>query len=137
MGEILLAGLNLPNFGVMIARGDLAVEMGFENLAFVQEDVLCMCEAAHVPVIIATQVLETLAKSGLPTRAEITDAATGIRAECVMLNKGPHILDALKTLSSLLATEEKHQLKKRQIFKEFTQQVGIFPLTPNAAQSAA
>lgn len=133
MGEILLAGLNLPNFGVMIARGDLAVEMGFENLAFVQEDVLCMCQAAHVPVIIATQVLETLAKSGLPTRAEITDAATGIRAECVMLNKGPHILDALKTLSSLLATEEKHQLKKRQIFKEFTQQVGIFEPAPKTS----
>jgi pyruvate kinase len=126
MGEILLAGLNLPNFGVLIARGDLAVEMGFENLAFIQEDVLCMCEAAHVPVVIATQVLETLAKSGLPTRAEITDAAMGIRAECVMLNKGPHVLDALKTLANLLATEEKHQLKKRQIFKEFTQQVGIF-----------
>lgn len=127
LGEILLAGLNLPNFGVLIARGDLAVEMGFENLAFIQEDVLCMCEAAHLPVIIATQVLESLAKSGLPTRAEITDAAMGIRAECVMLNKGPHILDALRTLSNLLAAEEKHQMKKRQIFKEFTEQFGIFP----------
>jgi len=132
LGEILLSGLNLPNFGVLIARGDLAVEMGFENLAFIQEDTLCMCEAAHVPVVIATQILETLAKSGLPTRAEITDAAQGIRAECVMLNKGPHILDALRTLANLLATEEKHQLKKRQIFKEFTQQVGIFEKVPNA-----
>ncbi|HYB03173.1 MAG TPA: pyruvate kinase [Nitrososphaerales archaeon] len=126
LGEILLGGLNLPNFGVLIARGDLAVEVGFENLAFVQEDVLCMCDAAHVPVIIATQVLETLAKSGLPTRAEITDAAMGIRAECVMLNKGPHILDALRTLANLLAIEERHQMKKRQIFKEFTEQLGIF-----------
>jgi pyruvate kinase len=126
MGEILLGGLNLPNFGVLIARGDLAVEVGFENLAFVQEDILCMCEAAHVPVVIATQVLETLAKSGLPTRAEITDAAMGIRAECVMLNKGPHILDAIRTLANLLAIEERHQMKKRQIFKEFTEQYGIF-----------
>ncbi len=126
LGEILLGGLDLPNFGVLIARGDLAVEVGFENLAFVQEDILCMCDAAHVPVIIATQVLETLAKSGLPTRAEITDAAMGIRAECVMLNKGPHILDALRTLANLLAIEERHQMKKRQIFKEFTEQFGIF-----------
>ncbi len=126
LGEILLSGLQLPNFGVLIARGDLAVEVGFENLAFVQEDILCMCEAAHVPVIIATQILETLAKSGLPTRAEINDAAMGIRGECVMLNKGPHILDALRTLANLLATEEKHQMKKRQIFKEFTEQFGIF-----------
>jgi pyruvate kinase len=111
---------------VLIARGDLAVEVGFENLAFVQEDILCMCEAAHVPVIFATQVLETLAKSGLPSRAEITDAAMGIRAECVMLNKGPHILEATKTLAGLLSIEERHQMKKRQIFREFTKQYGIF-----------
>ncbi len=135
LGEILLGGLNLPNFGVLIARGDLAVEVGFENLAFVQEDILCMCEAAHVPVVIATQVLETLAKSGLPTRAEITDAAMGIRAECVMLNKGPHILDALRTLANLLSIEEKHQLKKRQIFKEFTEQFGIFDRSQSAANT--
>ena len=50
--------------GVMIARGDLAVECGFERLAEVQEEILWMCEAAHVPVIWATQVLETLAKDG-------------------------------------------------------------------------
>jgi len=130
LGEILLAGLNLPKFGVLIARGDLAVEVGFENLAFVQEDILCMCEAAHVPVVFATQVLETLARSGLPSRAEITDAAMGIRAECVMLNKGPHILDATRTLANLLATEERHQMKKRQIFREFTEQRGIFDLQP-------
>jgi len=130
LGEILLAGLNLPKFGILIARGDLAVEVGFENLAFVQEDILCMCEAAHVPVVFATQVLETLARSGLPSRAEITDAAMGIRAECVMLNKGPHILDATRTLANLLATEERHQMKKRQIFREFTEQRGIFDLQP-------
>jgi pyruvate kinase len=126
LGEILLAGLNLPKFGILIARGDLAVEVGFENLAFVQEDILCMCEAAHVPVVFATQVLETLAKSGLPSRAEITDAAMGTRAECVMLNKGPHILEATRTLAGLLHIEERHQLKKRQIFREFTQQSGVF-----------
>ena len=131
LGEILLAGLNLPRFGVMIARGDLAVQVGFENLAFVQEDILCMCEAAHIPVVFATQVLETLAKSGLPSRAEITDAATGTRAECVMLNKGPHILEATRTLANLLSIEERHQLKKRQIFREFTQQYGIFDAAPN------
>jgi pyruvate kinase len=54
-------------FGILIARGDLAVEVGFENLALVQEDILCLCEEAQTPVILATQVLETLAKSGLPT----------------------------------------------------------------------
>jgi len=126
LAQLLLAGLELPNFGVMIARGDLAVEVGFERLARVQEDILCLCEAAHIPVIWATQVLETLAKSGLPARAEITDAAMGHRAECVMLNKGEHLLDAVKTLAHLLQAEEPHHLKKREVFRELTPQHGIF-----------
>lgn len=117
MAKILLAGLDLPNFGILIARGDLAVEVGFENLPAIQEDILCMCEAAQIPVILATQVLETMAKSGLPTRAEMIDAAFGQRAECVMLNKGKHILEAVKMLSLILESEERRHLKKRQIFR--------------------
>jgi pyruvate kinase len=126
LAQLLLAGLNLPRFGVMIARGDLAVEVGFEHLALVQEDILCLCEAAHVPVIWATQVLESLAKSGLPARAEITDAATGQRAECVMLNKGRFVLDAVKTLADLLSSRERQRIKKRQVFRDITVQHGIF-----------
>lgn len=83
-------------------RGDLAVECGCERLAEVQEEILWACEAAHMPVVWATQVLETLAKTGVPSRAEITDAAMGERAECVMPNKGPHVLDAMRTLDDVL-----------------------------------
>jgi pyruvate kinase len=126
LAQLLLAGLDLPKFGVMIARGDLAVEVGFENLALVQEDILCLCEAAHLPVIWATQVLETLAKSGLPARAEITDAAMGQRAECVMLNKGEYVLEAVKTLDELLSSQERHHIKKRPIFRDLTMQHGVF-----------
>ena len=79
----------------MIARGNLAVELGYERLAEVQEEVLWVCEAAHMPVIWATQVLESLVKNGLPSRGEITDAAMGARAECVMLNKGPYLLEGI------------------------------------------
>jgi pyruvate kinase len=122
LAKILLAGLDFPNFGILIARGDLAVEVGFENLPIIQEDILCMCEAAHIPVILATQVLETMAKSGLPTRAEMTDAAVGQRADCVMLNKGRHILEAVKILSTILTSENKHYAKKRQLFREFIKQ---------------
>jgi len=75
--------------GVMVARGDLAVEVGFERLAEVQEEILWLCEAAHIPVIWATQVLESMAKRGIPSRAEVSDAALAVRAESVMLNKGP------------------------------------------------
>ena len=96
---------------------------------------MCLCEATHVPVILATQILETLAKSGLPTRAEITDAARGQRAECVMLNKGKYIVEAVKILSFIVTTEEKHNIKKRQIFKEFTWQCGVFDIDDKIVNS--
>jgi pyruvate kinase len=131
LAKTLIAGLELPKFAVLIARGDLAVEVGFENLAFIQEDILCLCEAAHVPVILATQILESLAESGLRSRAEIADAIMGQRAECVMLNNGPHILEAVKTLARLLSTEERYQIKKHQLFREFTEQYGVFEEDPD------
>ncbi|RPH81439.1 MAG: pyruvate kinase [Nitrospiraceae bacterium] len=116
--EMLLTAMRAPCCGVMIARGDLAVECGFERLAEVQEEILWVSEAAHVPVIWATQVLETLAKSGMPSRAEITDAAMGHRAECVMLNKGPHMLDAVRVLDDILRRMQSHQAKRRALLRE-------------------
>ena len=116
--DMLLTAMQSPSCGVMIARGDLAVECGFERLAEVQEEILWICEAAHVPVIWATQVLENLAKEGLPSRAEITDAAMGDRAECVMLNKGPHVLSAVRVLDDILARMQPHQSKKRSMLRE-------------------
>jgi pyruvate kinase len=110
--EMLLEAMKSPRCGVMIARGDLAVECGFERMAEVQEEILWICEAAHVPVIWATQVLESLAREGVPSRAEITDAAMGDRAECVMLNKGPHIREAVKVLDDILRRMQAHQSKK-------------------------
>jgi pyruvate kinase len=116
--SMLLAGMKNPSLGVMIARGDLAVECGFERMAEIQEEILWICEAAHCPVIWATQVLETLAKEGIPSRAEITDAAMGHRAEAVMLNKGPHILRAVQMLDDILQRMEAHQLKKQSMMRE-------------------
>ena len=75
------------------------------------------CEAAHIPVIWATQVLESLAKLGMPSRAEITDAAMAERAECVMLNKGPYIVDAVRALDDILRRMEVHQAKKRSMLR--------------------
>jgi pyruvate kinase len=115
--DLLLTAMRSRKVGVMIARGDLAVEVGFERLAEVQEEILWACEAAHVPVIWATQVLDTLARTGQPSRAEITDAAMSERAECVMLNKGPHITDAIHTLDSILTRMQHHQHKKRSLLR--------------------
>ncbi|MCL6705582.1 pyruvate kinase [Pseudomonas sp. R2.Fl] len=99
-------------FGVMIARGDLAAEIGFERLAEMQEEILWLCEAASVPVVWATQVLEDLVREGIPSRAEMTDAAMAARAECVMLNKGPSVGQAVELLDRLLGRMDEHILKK-------------------------
>ena len=115
--ELLLTAMRHEKVGVMIARGDLAVEVGFERLAEVQEEIMWACEAAHVPVIWATQVLDTLARTGQPSRAEITDAAMSERAECVMLNKGPHITEAIAALNSILTRMQHHQHKKRSLLR--------------------
>ena len=115
--ELLLTSMATRDVGVMIARGDLAVEAGFERMAEVQEEILWMCEAAHIPVIWATQVLEQLSKKGISSRAEITDAAMSERAECVMLNKGPYVLDAVRTLDDILRRMQSHQNKKRSMMR--------------------
>jgi len=115
--ELLFTLLHSPTVGVMIARGDLAVECGYERLAELQEEILWLAEAARLPVIWATQVLEGLSKSGKPSRAEITDAAMGVRAECVMLNKGAHIIEAIKTLDDILHRMQAHQQKKSSLLR--------------------
>lgn len=110
-GLIVEAGGRMPT-GVMIARGDLAVEIGFERLSEIQEEILWLCEAAEIPVVWATQVLEGMVKEGQASRAEMTDAAMSQRAECVMLNKGPHLVEAVSFLRDVLMRMDRHTNKK-------------------------
>jgi pyruvate kinase len=110
--DLIVQAAGRQPFAVMIARGDLAVEIGFERLAEMQEEMLWLCEATHVPVIWATQVLESLIKKGLPSRGDMTDAAMSARAECVMLNKGPNVGAAVAALDGLLRRMAEHQFKK-------------------------
>jgi pyruvate kinase len=110
--HLILAAMRSYPAAVMIARGDLAVECGLARLAELQEEILWFCEAARIPVMWATQVLEQGAKKGQPSRAEISDAAMSQRADCVMLNKGPHILATIRMLDNILRRMQKHQFKK-------------------------
>jgi pyruvate kinase len=120
--ETLRAVRNLPDMlvraagqqpaAIMIARGDLAVELGFVRLAEMQEEILWLGEAAHVPVVWATQVLESYLKTGVPSRGEMTDAAMAARAECVMLNKGPYLFEGIQELDRLLGRMSEHVRKK-------------------------
>ena len=98
--------------GVMIARGDLAAEVGFQRLAEVQEELLWLAEAAYTPVIWATQVLDSFVKKGKPSRAEISDVVMAERAECVMLNKGDFLPEALEIVDDVFRRMQGHQHKK-------------------------
>lgn len=117
MPQLLLEGMKCPHFGVMIARGDLAVEIGFERLVEIQEEISWLCEAAHTPVIWATQVLENLHKSGVASRAEITDAGRASMADCIMINKGDHTLQVLKTLRDIIQRSRGLKMKNRLVFR--------------------
>ena len=113
--DIILHAMQAYPVGVMIARGDLAIETGWKNFASIQEEIMRISEAAHLPVVWATQVLDNLAKKGVPTRSEITDAALAQRAECVMLNKGPYIEKTVRTLDKILRRMQRFQKKKQSI----------------------
>jgi pyruvate kinase len=110
--ELIIHAAGKQSFGVMIARGDLAVQIGYQRLTEIQEEILWLCEAAHVPLIWATQVLESLVKNGIPSRGEMTDAAMAERAECVMLNKGAFVGKSIAILDDVFTRMEAHQLKK-------------------------
>ena len=115
LAALLFEALRFDSIGLMIARGDLVVELSFEKLAEMQEKLLWFGEACHLPVIWATQVLDSVTHTGLATRAEITDAAMSMRAECVMLNKGPHVGAAVRMLADIIRKMEAHQYKKRSL----------------------
>ncbi len=117
---IILQGMQHNLMGIMIARGDLAIEIGFERMSEVQDEILWICEAAHTPVIWATQVLENMNKNGLATRSEITDAFHAAEADCVMINKGGHTIEVLKTLHNILIRGRKNNFKNRRLFRKLS-----------------
>jgi pyruvate kinase len=127
LSHLLLSGLKKPPIGVMVARGDLGVEVGFERMSEVQEQILWLCEAAHVPVIWATQVLEQMNKTGMPSRGEVTDAAMSSRAECVMLNKGPYVVETVKFLDNILVRMMDHNNKKTPMLRKLKVSEGRWP----------
>jgi len=113
--EILEQLLESKKYALMIARGDLAIEVGFDNLPYIQEEIFGICEAAHTPVIYATQILEGKMKNNLPSRAEVIDAANAQRADCIMLNKGPFVVDTILSIKNILGKVHALFQKNRQL----------------------
>lgn len=98
---IVAAGGQL-SVAVMIAGGDLAAGIGPDRLGEIHEEILWLCAAAEVPLIWAPRVLAGLVQHGRSCPAEMTEAAVGQRAECVVLHHGPHVLEALEHLHGIL-----------------------------------
>ncbi len=101
--------------GIMVARGDLGVEVPIENMAVIQKQLIAKANKASKPVITATQMLESMTISRLPTRAEATDVANAILdgTDCVMLSGesavGAFPVDAVSMLARIAVSAEKHR----------------------------
>ncbi|MEM7187151.1 MAG: pyruvate kinase [Bacteroidota bacterium] len=104
--------------GLMVARGDLGVEVAAEEVPLIQKRLVLIAKRARIPVIIATQMMETMITSLTPTRAEVNDVANSVMdgADAVMLSGetsvGKYPVEVIKTMTNILKRVENSELIK-------------------------
>lgn len=102
--------------GIMVARGDLGVELPIEQIPLIQKEIVAKCIAASKPVIVATQMMESMINNPVPTRAEVTDVANAMidGADAVMLSGessvGKYPIEVVQTLKKIIIQVEKSEI---------------------------
>ena len=129
--------------GIMIARGDLAIEVPAENVPLLQKMIINKCNEAGKPVITATQMLESMIHSSVPTRAEVSDVANAILdgTDAIMLSEettlGENPVEAVRVMSRIAERTEKEYLHKQLLVDNLGTNVAVGDsITTSAVRTA-
>ncbi|HEX7042275.1 MAG TPA: pyruvate kinase [Patescibacteria group bacterium] len=131
--------------GVMVARGDMAVEVGQEEVPILQRRIIDYARSTHKPVIVATQMLESMVHNAEPTRAEVNDVATAVmdQVDAVMLSAesahGDYPIEAVSMMKKIIKRVEKylHEGKQNRPFEHHEEHTQVDAIAQSASLLAS